>query len=255
LGKKFKRSRFNHALTSVLIEPSPKSSQILTSFEQSSPSLSVSSIQHLIKSWLLVPSASTFWRESSTTSRQRAATNKFQNFIHQPSDLYKLETSFIQCPEEQTVILILHVLFVEAENLLPLYEFISLPIYFNFSSMFPPFRMSKNQISLELAILIQTLSTSDLANCKRLGQTFFCEGQSVLQTNIVQDCLGSLYLRSATLIKANCKFRIDSTREKICTLGNNTLVVDLIGTIATNQVCPKAGTLSPLKSNLDSRSR
>jgi hypothetical protein len=32
------------------------------------------------------------------------------------------------------VILILHVVFVEAENLLPLYEFISLPIYFNFLS-------------------------------------------------------------------------------------------------------------------------
>jgi hypothetical protein len=29
----------------------------------------------------------------------------------------------------------------------------------------------------------QTLSTSDLANCKRLGQTFFCEGRSIFQTN------------------------------------------------------------------------
>jgi hypothetical protein len=45
-----------------------------------------------------------------------------------------LDTSFIHLPEEQTVILILHVPFVETENLLPLYEFISLPIYFNFSS-------------------------------------------------------------------------------------------------------------------------
>jgi hypothetical protein len=66
--------------------------------------------------------------------KDTAATNKFQNLIHQPSDLYKLETSFIHHPEEQTVILILHVPFVEAENLLPIYKFISLPIYFNFSS-------------------------------------------------------------------------------------------------------------------------
>jgi hypothetical protein len=38
--------------------------------------------------------------------KDTAANNKFHNFIHQPSDLYKLETSFIHRPEEQTVILI-----------------------------------------------------------------------------------------------------------------------------------------------------
>jgi len=45
--------------------------------------------------------------------KDTATANKFHNFIHQPSDLYKLETSFIHRPEEQTVILILHVLLVE----------------------------------------------------------------------------------------------------------------------------------------------
>jgi hypothetical protein len=180
--------------------------------------------------------------------KDTAATNKFQNFIHQPSDLYKLKTSFIHHPEEQTVILILYVPFVEAENLLPRYEFISLPIYFNFSwniSVIPDVGKS-NLIAIGNTEAFQTLSTSDLANCKRLGQTFLCKGRSVLQTNIVQDCLGSIYLGSATLIKANSKFCIDSTREKIYSLGNNTWVVYSIGTIATNQVCPKAGTLSPL---------
>ena len=33
----------------------------------------------------------------------------------------------------------------------------------------------------------QTLSSSDLAGCRRLGQTFFCEGSSVLKTNLVHD--------------------------------------------------------------------
>jgi hypothetical protein len=54
----------------------------------------------------------------------------------------------------------------------------------------------------------QTLSSSDLAGCQRFGQTFFCEGRSVLEMNLVHDCLGSLFLGTATLIKANCKFRI-----------------------------------------------
>jgi hypothetical protein len=48
------------------------------------------------------------------------------------------------------------------------------------------------------------------------------------------------------MIKNNCKFRIDSTREKIYSLGNNTWLVYSIGTIVTNQVCPKTNTLSPI---------
>ncbi len=146
------------------------------------------------------------------------------------------------------VILILHIRFVKTENLLPLYEFISLPIYFNFSSNVSVIQdVGKSDlIAIGNTEAFQTLSTSDLANCKCLGQTFFCKGRSVLQTNIIHDCLGSLYLRRATLIKTNCKFWIDSMREKIYSLGNNTWVVNLIGTIATNHVCPKAGNIFPL---------
>jgi hypothetical protein len=181
-------------------------------------------------------------------TKDTAAKNKFHNFIHQTSDLYKLLTSFIHRPEEHTVILTLHVPYVETENLLPLYEFISLPIYFSFSSNISviPDVGKQDLITIGNTKAFQTLSSSDLANCKRPGNTFFCEGRSVLQTNIVDDCLGSLYLRSATLIKHNCKFRIDSTWEKIYSLGYNTWLAYSVGTIATNQVCPKAGTLLPI---------
>ncbi len=82
--------------------------------------------------------------------KDMAAKNKFHNFVHQPSDLYKLEVSFIHRPKEQTVILLLHVPFVETENLLPLFEFISLPIYFNFSSNVSVIPDVK-RISLQLA--------------------------------------------------------------------------------------------------------
>ncbi len=92
----------------------------------------------------------------------------------------------------------------------------------------------------------QAFSSSDLANCKCLGSTFFCDGWTVQQTNIVKDCLGSLFMASWTLIKDNCKFQIEETREKIFSLGNNTWLVYSGGTIATNHVCPKAGSLSPL---------
>jgi hypothetical protein len=63
-----------------------------------------------------------------------AAKNKFHQFVHEPADLYKLDVSFIHRPEDHTIIQILHVPFVEADHLLTLYEFVSLPIHFDFSA-------------------------------------------------------------------------------------------------------------------------
>jgi hypothetical protein len=126
-----------------------------------------------------------------------------------------------------------------------LYEFVSLPIHFNFSaniSVVPDVGRA-DLIAVGDTETFQTLSSSDLAGCRRLGQTFFCEGRSVLKTNLVHDCLGSLFLGTATLIKANCKFRISDTRD--------TWLVYLGGTIATNQVCPKTKTTSPITISSD----
>jgi hypothetical protein len=174
--------------------------------------------------------------------------NSFEKFVHEPADLYKLKVSFIHRPEEQTIILILHVSFVEAQKLLPLYEFVSLPIHFNFSaniSVVPDVGRA-DLIAIGDTETFQTLSSSDLAGCRRLGQTFFCSGSSVLKTNLVHNCLGSLFLGTATLIKTNCKFRISDTREKIFSLGNNTWLVYSVGTITTNHYCPKTEVSTPL---------
>jgi hypothetical protein len=89
----------------------------------------------------------------------------------------------------------------------------------------------------------QILSSSDLANCKCLGSTFFSDGRTILKTNIIQDCLGSLFLASSKLIKDNCKFKIADTKEKIFSLGNNTWLMYSVGTIVTNNVYPKTKNL------------
>jgi len=177
-----------------------------------------------------------------------AGRNNYHKFVHEPADLYNLDVSFIHRPEEQTIILILHVPFVEADHLLTLYEFVSLPIHFNFSaniSVVPEVGRA-DLIAIGDTNSFQTLSSSDLAACKRLGQTFFCEGRTVLKTNIVHDCMGSLFLATSTLIKANCKFWISDTQEKIFNLGNNTWLVYSIGSITTNQGCPKSKSNTPL---------
>jgi hypothetical protein len=91
--------------------------------------------------------------------------NNYNKFVHEPANLYNLEVSFIHQPEEHTIILILHVPFVEADHLLMLYEFVSLPIFFNFSSNISvvPEVGQADLLAIGDTNSFQTLSSSDLA--------------------------------------------------------------------------------------------
>ncbi len=139
--------------------------------------------------------------------------NNYHKFVHEPADLYNLDVSFIHRPEEQTIILVLHVPFVEADQLLSLYEFVSLPIHFNFSaniSVVPEVGRA-DLIAIGDTNSFQTLSSSDLAACKRLGHTFFCEGRTVLKTDLVHNCMGSLFFVTCLLLhyflnNSSCNF-------------------------------------------------
>jgi len=55
------------------------------------------------------------------------------SFIHEPSDIFLVETSYIYKLEDNTFVLILHIPLVSPHNLMPLYKFIPLLIHFNFS--------------------------------------------------------------------------------------------------------------------------
>jgi hypothetical protein len=145
-----------------------------------------------------------------------ASNNTVHNFIHQLVDIHKLEASFIHRPEEQTVMIILHVPLVEASKLLPIDKFIPFPIHFNFSAKISvvPDMSQVNLIAIGHTRAFQSIFSLDLANSKCLGFTFICDSHVVLQTNIVKNCLGSLFVVSLILIKDNCKFRIWDTRGK-----------------------------------------
>jgi hypothetical protein len=63
-----------------------------------------------------------------------ADNSELLSLVHQPSDLFLVETSYVYKPEDNTFVLVLHVPLVAPHNLMPLYEFILLPVHFNFSS-------------------------------------------------------------------------------------------------------------------------
>jgi hypothetical protein len=171
------------------------------------------------------------------------------SFIHKPSDLFLVETSYVYKPDEKTFVLILHVPLVTPNNLMPLFEFIPLPVYFNFTSnvTVTPEVGPNNMIAVGHSESYQLLSSSDLQDCNKLGDTYFCKGRNVLLKDLTKTCLGALYLADHSNIQIKCKFTVDGAQEKIFRLDSHTYVVYSLGKISTNQVCPKAKSISAVQ--------
>jgi hypothetical protein len=149
----------------------------------------------------------------------------------------------------RNLVLVLHVPLVTPHNLMPLYEFIPLPIYFNFTINVTVTSEvgSNNMIAVGHSESYQLLSSSNLQNCNKLGDTYFYKGRNVLLKDLTKTCLGSLYLPDHTNIQTKCKFAVDGAQEKIFCLDSHTYVVYSLGKISTNQVCPKAKSISAVQ--------
>jgi hypothetical protein len=83
-------------------------------------------------------------------------------------------------------VIILHVPLVKPDNLMPLYEFILMPVHFNFSgkvSVTPDVGIN-NMITVGHYESYQTLSSSDLQNSIKMGETYFSKERNVLLTDL-----------------------------------------------------------------------
>ena len=73
---------------------------------------------------------------------EMAEKSKMFSFINEPLDLFLVETSYINHPEENILVLILHAPLVSPHNLMPLIKFIPMLVHFNFSCNVSVTRMS-----------------------------------------------------------------------------------------------------------------
>jgi hypothetical protein len=181
--------------------------------------------------------------------KEIAENSELLSFIHQPSDLFLVETSNVYKPDEKMFDLVMHVPLVAPHNLMQLYEFIPLPVHFNFSGnvSVTPEVGNNNMIAVGHSQSYQIISSSNLQTCNKMGETYLCKGRNVLLTDLTKTCLGALYLANAKDIQDRCKFSIGGAQEKIFRLDSNTHVVYSLGKINTNHVCPKAKSISSLQ--------
>jgi hypothetical protein len=175
------------------------------------------------------------------------------SFVHQPSNIFLVETSYIYKPDEKTFVFMLHVPLGTLHNLMPLFEFIPLPVHFNFSRnvSVTPEVGTKNMITVGHSQSYQLLSSRKVGTiATKWEKTYFCKGRNVLLTALTKTCLGALYLADTKNIQDWCKCSIRGAQEKIFLLDSNTYVVYSLGKINTNHVCPKAKSISAVQISL-----
>jgi len=129
------------------------------------------------------------------------------SFIHHPPDLFQIKVSHLYNAAQKQFTLILHI--VTNTNLLELYQFLPLPIYFNFSAniSITPDIGSTNLLAIGQSKSFQTISSAELHSCLHLGYTFFCKWRKVMETSLKRSCLGTLYLANSEAIQQTCKIQ------------------------------------------------
>ncbi len=138
---------------------------------------------------------------------------------------------------------------VANSNLLNLYKFLPLPIHFDFAAniSITPDVEQTNLLAIGHSQSFQALSSTNLHACLHLGETFFCKGRKVVETNLKRSCLGALYMANSNSIQNHCQFKIAKAREKIFELLENTWAVYSVGTISTNEVSPVANAVTAMQ--------
>jgi len=170
-------------------------------------------------------------------------------FVKFASDLFQIEVSHLYTLATNEFTLILHIPIVANSNLLDLYEFLPLPIHFNFASniSITPDVGQTNLLAIVHSQSFQAISSADLHACLHLGGTFFCKGRKVIETSLKRSCLGALYMANSESIQNHCRFKMAEAREKIFELSENTWAVYSVGTISTNEVCPAANVVTAIQ--------
>jgi hypothetical protein len=107
-------------------------------------------------------------------------------FVTFTSDLFQIEVSHLYNPAKNEFTLILHVPMVANSNQLNLYEFLPLPIHFDFATniSITPDVGQTNLLAIGHSQSFQAISSTDLHACLHLGDTFFCKGRKVMETDL-----------------------------------------------------------------------
>jgi hypothetical protein len=167
----------------------------------------------------------------------------------QISDLFQIETSYVR--RQDDIILILHVPCINQNEMLTIYKHVPFPMplpkQLTYHDMTIKQAIFADQLSdtdykdifnqsdlsfeaVEQALFVQdehnliaigkdnafkVISPIELASCIQKSHVYLCDKHHVLENDLRDSCLGSLYLRSETGVQRNCKFEKRPVKEMV----------------------------------------
>lgn len=177
-------------------------------------------------------------------AKQVAEDNDYINYVHQTSDLFQLEASFLYNPINKTLFIILHIPMVKREHLLTMHKYVPLPLASHISENTSLVAQVGHQdiIAARGLEVYQILSSSDLIHCLRFGNHHFCEGSQSLRTNFKSTCLGSIFIGDLASTRTQCSFEIQKYKEAVLDLGNGEYRIHTRDSYQASQVCHNSST-------------
>jgi hypothetical protein len=159
----------------------------------------------------------------------RAKAEGFQPMIEKHSDLFQIETSYLTGPNNQ-IVLIIHVPMVKEGHMLQLLQFIPFPLSqtMAYNSSITPKVGNQDLLAIKTRrgqTEYKVLSQSDLIGCTKLGTNYLCPERHILNTQLKDTCLGSLYNQHLDGVLQQCEFEITKSQEHVFALGNGQFLV------------------------------
>ena len=195
--------------------------------------------------------------------QQAAKANGYESLTTQLADYFQLETSYLR--KNADIIILLHVPCTKKDNLLNIYRYVPFPfplketfnsntrsitnaLNFSLSDSSSPQPTPQPATALflvpesELIAVgpkgkFMILSQADFTHCTQKSRMFLCERHQVLHKNLQDSCLGSLFLRSETGVKLNCKFETRPLRETVYQINANEHLVFTPYPLTTQITC------------------
>jgi len=177
-------------------------------------------------------------------SKQVAADNDYNNYVHHTSDLFQLETSFLYNTSSRTLVIIVHIPMVKREHLLTMHKYVPLPLASHFmeNASLVAKVGHKDIIASRGLEAYKILSSSDLIHCNKFGNHHFCEGSYSLRTNFKSTCLGSIFIGDVASARTQCGFGVQKHKEAVLDMGNGEYRIFTPQSFATAQVCHNSST-------------
>ena len=226
------------ALNSKLVELSSAISEAL----EKNPALDVVEIDHIIDSLhraidLIVQTVQqaqqnrlaieflspTVLQETFKDVSDAATVNQATLMIDQAADLAQVEVSYMS--DRDGTIVILHVPMIPSVALLRLMRLRPFPIPLDDHTMLlPEVDFDVIGISTSEQTLSAEIRYSDLLDCHKIGQTYFCEKQGVLARN-ADTCLTALHYQKLEKAMSLCELRVTNATEAALQTGNNRFLI------------------------------